>query len=84
VSEVAITNAWDKSFPDNDHLLFGLPKSSVALSSLHPEAAQIFRLWHIYLQNVNPLLQVTHTGSLQGRIVEAVSDLANINPNQHR
>lgn len=74
------TKAWDELFENNDHLLFGLRKTAVELSTLHPEPAQIFRLWQIYLENVNPLLKVTHTPSLQGRIVDAVSNVTNISP----
>jgi hypothetical protein len=80
VSEVVFTKAWDELFENDDHLLFGFRKTAVELSTLHPGPAQIFRLWQIYLENVNPLLKVTHTPSLQGRIVEAVSDVTNISP----
>ena len=73
-----LTNAWDELSENDDHLLFGLRKTAVELSTLHPEPAQIFRLWQIYLENVNPLLKVTHTPSLQGRIVEAVSNVTKI------
>lgn len=48
---------------------------------MHPEQIQIFRLWQIYLDNVNPLLKVTHIPSLQGRIIDAASNVANIKPN---
>lgn len=64
----------------DDHLLFGSRRTNVDLSSLHPNPAQIFKLWQIYLDNVNPLFKVTHTPSLQARIAEAASDTANINP----
>jgi hypothetical protein len=47
---------------------------------LHPQQVQIFRLWQIYLDNVNPLLKVTHTPTLQPRIIDAASDLKNISP----
>ena len=50
------------------------------LSTLHPDPVQIFRLWQIYLDNVNPLLKVTHTPSLQGRVIEAASNVKTINP----
>ncbi|TAQ86966.1 hypothetical protein B7494_g4720 [Chlorociboria aeruginascens] len=80
VSEVVITKAWDELFEDNDHLLFGIPKSAVELSVLHPEPAQIFRLWQIYLENVDPLLKITHTPSLLGRIVNAVSNVSDTSP----
>ncbi|KAM0342091.1 hypothetical protein ACHAPU_009704 [Fusarium lateritium] len=61
-------------------MLFGSRQSTVELHTLHPEPAQLFRLWQVYLDNVNPLLKVTHTPTLQSRIVEAVSDLKNISP----
>lgn len=80
-------HAWDQddsysSFRnnDNDHLLFGARKTDVRLSTLHPEQVQIFRLWQIYLENVDPLLKVTHTPTLQARIINAVSDLGAISP----
>ena len=50
------------------------------LTTMHPDQGKIFRLWQIYLDNVNPLLKVTHTPTLQPRIVEAMGDLASIHP----
>ena len=73
-----LAKAWDEFIGNDDHLLFGLQKSAIELSTLHPKPAQIFRLWQIYLENVNPLLKVTHSPTLQGRIVDAVSNMANI------
>jgi hypothetical protein len=78
-----INNVWDRTYsnaPENSHLLFGSPTSAVALTTLHPDQGKIFRLWQIYLDNVNPLLKVTHTPSLQGRIIDAIGDLSNISP----
>ena len=74
------TKAWNDLCKYNDHLLFGLRETTVDLSSLHPQPAQIFKLWQIYLDNVNPLFKVTHTPSLQARIVDAVSNVTNIGP----
>jgi hypothetical protein len=80
--EAIIKKAWDKLFLDNDHhLLFGSQRPVVDISFFHPEPVQIFRLWQIYLENVNPILKVTHTPSLQGRIIQAASKLTDINPN---
>ncbi|KAJ4292941.1 hypothetical protein N0V88_005604 [Collariella sp. IMI 366227] len=75
-----IKKAWDHAYRDHDasdhHLLFGSPASNnVDLTTLHPDQTKIFRLWQIYLDNVDPLLKVTHTPSLQARIIEAVGDL---------
>ncbi|RFU30785.1 hypothetical protein B7463_g5556, partial [Scytalidium lignicola] len=78
VRDVLFKKGWVQLFGDNDHLLFGSPNTIVDLSTLHPEPVQIFRLWQIYLDNVNPLLKVTHTPSLQGRIIEAASNVSNI------
>jgi hypothetical protein len=77
-----IKTAWDRTYHNTSesshHLLFGSPASTVALTTLHPDQAKIFRLWQVYLDNVNPLLKVTHTPSLQARIIDAMSDLASI------
>jgi hypothetical protein len=80
VLKVVVKNAWDHLFENNDHLLFGSRQAAVDITALHPEPAQIFRLWQIYLENVDPLLKVTHAPSLQGRIAEAVGDLTAISP----
>jgi hypothetical protein len=79
-----IKTAWDHTFrnqpQNNHHLLFSSPADKVNLTSLHPDQASIFRLWQIYLDNVNPLLKVTHAPTLQSRIVDAIGNLANISP----
>lgn len=78
---MGVVNAWGKTFKGaSDHFLLGFRKIRVDLSILHPDPAQIFRLWQIYLDNVDPLLRVTHNPSMQSRIVEAASDLTHINP----
>ena len=78
--EVVIKDAWDQMFEraEDDPLLFGTRKIAVDISTLHPDPAQIFRLWQLYLENVDPLLKVTHTPSLQGRIIEAAGNILNI------
>lgn len=64
----------------NDHLLFGAPNPSFNLAACHPNHRHIFRLWQIYLDNVNPLLKVTHTPTLQPMIIEAIGDMESISP----
>lgn len=70
---------WDQLFTD-DNLLLGSRKTPAELSTLHPDPVQIFQLWQIYLNNVDPLLKVTHTPTLQPRLIEAASNMANISP----
>jgi hypothetical protein len=45
---------------------------------LHPETPQIFQLWQIYLNNVNPIVKLLHAPSTQQLILEAASDLDHI------
>ncbi|KAF7929141.1 hypothetical protein BELL_0643g00050 [Botrytis elliptica] len=79
VREADVKKVWDQ-ISDNDNFLFGSRVSNVDISTFHPEPVQIFRLWQIYLENINPLLKVTHTPSLQAQIIEAAGDLRNIKP----
>lgn len=58
-----------------DNLLFGPPMSHHGLSALHPNPIQIFKLWQMYLDGISPLIKITHTPTLQGRIIEAASNL---------
>jgi hypothetical protein len=75
---ISVGEAWDQ-FDTDDHILFSSRNTAVDLSTLHPKPVHIFRLWQIYLDNVNPLLKVIH-GSLQGRIIEAASNVLDISP----
>ena len=54
---------------------------TVSLTDYHPPAVQIFQLWQLYLTNVNPLVKLTHTPTLQPRIVQAALDLAEVPKN---
>jgi hypothetical protein len=78
--ENVFDNAQDQMSISDQDMLFGSRQSAVELHTLHPEPAHLFRLWQIYLDNVNPLLKVTHTPTLQARIVEAASNLKEISP----
>lgn len=73
--------AWDQHSDDDDHLLFGARRLNVDLSVFHPEPVQIFKLWQIYLDYINPMLKVTHTPTLQARIIDAASDIGSIDGN---
>lgn len=77
--EVDVKSVWDH-MSENDNFLFGSRVTTVDISTFHPEPVEIFRLWQIYLDNVDPLLKVTHTPSLQGLIIEAASNVRNIKP----
>lgn len=62
---------------DDDHIGFviGATPSSVGVSDLHPLPEQVFTIWQIFLDNVNPLSKIVHVPSLQPKIIEASSHL---------
>ncbi|RAL12591.1 Zn(II)2Cys6 transcription factor [Aspergillus homomorphus CBS 101889] len=82
VSQAVITTAWNQMYQSEpgDYLLFGHAKTNIDLAAIHPDQAQIFRLWQIYLDNVDPLLKITHTPTLQSRIIDAAADIAQVPP----
>lgn len=80
VQPIVFKKAWDETIQNDDHLLFGWPQTAIAMYTLHPQPIQVFQLWQLYLDNVNPLLKVIHTPSLQGRIIEAAGNVLNIKP----
>ena len=75
-----VDNAVKLEIQAHDHLLFGAPSPDVHLPSMHPDQVQIFRLWQIYLDNVNSLLKVSHAPTLQTRIIDAASDVEHVSP----
>ncbi|KAJ2907336.1 putative c6 zinc finger domain-containing protein [Zalerion maritima] len=74
----SIHQAYDKMFDDSDAFPFSVCGRSEKITDFHPSAVHIFQLWNIYLNNVNPLLKITHTPTMQGRIIEAATNLTKI------
>jgi hypothetical protein len=50
---------------------------------LHPQPVHIFRLWQLYLDNVNPVFKLFHAPSAQQRILDASADLQNASTSMH-
>lgn len=65
-------------FDSHDGFPFVIGGGMTSVTELHPPAVQIFQLWQIYLDNVNPLLKVTHTPTLQGQLIEAAANPSKI------
>ncbi|TGO82202.1 hypothetical protein BPOR_0892g00020 [Botrytis porri] len=66
-------------FPEESTILLGnLISSKRNLRSLHPQPVTIFRLWQIFLTNVNPLVKLFHAPTVQEMIIEATSDMDHI------
>ncbi|KAI1264234.1 fungal-specific transcription factor domain-containing protein [Xylariaceae sp. FL1019] len=73
-----INHAFDKMFGQNDGFPFVIGARDESVTALHPSPIQIFQLWQLYLDNVNPLLKITHTPSLQVQIIEAGANLKKV------
>ncbi|KAJ6114970.1 hypothetical protein N7486_000748 [Penicillium sp. IBT 16267x] len=58
-------------------MLMGLATRE-SLTELHPNPLHIFKLWQTFLENVNPLIKIVHTPTLQPQILEATGDLPRI------
>lgn len=63
---------------DASKLIFGSPSSPVKLQSLHPNPVQIFKLWQLYLENINPLIKLFHAPTVQQVILDASGNLDDI------
>lgn len=48
-------------------ILSGAP----ALPDVHPQPKHIYRLWHVFVESVNPLIKLIHVPSLQQRVLDA-------------
>ena len=73
----SINQAYDKMFSSGGGFPFVISGSieSSPVTDQHPSAIHIFQLWQIYLLNVDPLMKLTHTPTLQVRIIEASANL---------
>ncbi|KAK3898374.1 hypothetical protein C8A05DRAFT_19031 [Staphylotrichum tortipilum] len=71
-----IHNAYDTMFDNSDGFPFVVGGATATLTSAHPPAVQIFDLWSLYVQNVDPLLKVTHTPTLQIDLIAAIGNLS--------
>jgi hypothetical protein len=58
-------------FDDSDGFPFFVGGAISSVNDVHPSGTQIFQLWQTYLSNVNPLLKITHSHTLQNQIVKA-------------
>jgi hypothetical protein len=71
-------HAFDTMFEDNDGFPFVVGGQTTSVASAHPPYTQIVPLWQIYINNVNPLLKISHVPTLQQQIITAAADLAKI------
>ncbi|KAL5085294.1 fungal-specific transcription factor domain-containing protein [Trichoderma sp. SZMC 28011] len=68
-----IHSAFDKMFENQDGFPFIIGGSFAPVTHNHPSPVQVLQLWQIYIDNINPLLKITHVPSIQSKIIEATS-----------
>ncbi|KJK64293.1 specific transcription factor domain protein [Aspergillus parasiticus SU-1] len=73
-----IHHSFDTMFGDTDGFPFNVCGSPAQITDLHPPAIKVFQLWQVYINNVNPLLKISHVPTLQAQVVEAAADPAKI------
>lgn len=71
---------WDDFYDGNDHILFSAGMAPKNITSYHPEPVDIFRLWQIYMDNINPIFKITHAPTIQQQIIEASGHLNEVSP----
>ncbi|KAG9234141.1 fungal-specific transcription factor domain-containing protein [Amylocarpus encephaloides] len=80
--ENPIKETYDNIYTDSSDLLFG-PKKDLDITLLHPSPVHIFQLWQAFLDNVNPLLKMIHTPTVQQQLLDATSELSNVSKSMH-
>ncbi|KAL1875312.1 hypothetical protein VTK73DRAFT_10149 [Phialemonium thermophilum] len=60
--------------------ILGYKSADVDLRPLHPLPSQIPFMWQVYLENVDPLVKILHTPSMNKLIREIRNNLDNLNP----
>ena len=79
--EKTVQKAMNQLLLDNNNYFFSrVPSMDLDLTFLHPLHAYIVKLWQIYPSSISPFLTVIYTPTLQASIVDAVNNIANIEP----
>ncbi|KAI0536250.1 fungal-specific transcription factor domain-containing protein [Xylaria digitata] len=65
--------------PDNNADLFlGVEDAAIDLQELQPDLINVFRLWQLFIDRVNPLTKIIHVPSLQPYVMDAAADINKI------
>ncbi|KAF7543737.1 hypothetical protein G7Z17_g10504 [Cylindrodendrum hubeiense] len=75
-----IHRAFDRMFA-TDGFPFIIGGQPGPLTQYHPSPIHIFQLWQIYIDNINPLLKITHVPTVQAQIIEASSNIGKASKN---
>ncbi|KAK1726585.1 hypothetical protein CaCOL14_004372 [Colletotrichum acutatum] len=68
----------DAVTPDDNVDLLLNDIAAIDLEDVTPSPVQIFRLWQVFLERVNPITKLIHVPSLQPLVVEAAANHSNV------
>lgn len=70
---------WEDGAPGSStELLLSGDDPSIITEDLQPKPVQIFRMWQVFLNQVNPLTKVIHAPTLQPYIMEASTSMSDL------
>lgn len=64
--------------PYSVEFLLGISPTSAPLTDLHPPPELIYKLWQVFLDNINPLIKIIHQPTLQIEIFDAIFNLEKV------
>lgn len=73
-----IHHAFDAMFNETTGFPFVAGSSRPRKEASYPSSIQSIQLWQVYINNINPLLKISHIPTLQPQVIEASADLTNI------
>ncbi|KAK9773797.1 putative Fungal-specific transcription factor domain-containing protein [Seiridium cardinale] len=79
--ESSSTTPADGLTPDHHTGLLFSNDSDANLDELYPNPTHVFRLWHTFLERVNPITKVIHVPTVQPLVVEAATNMPNLPKN---
>jgi hypothetical protein len=68
----------DSLADESNEFVLGLTPLSNTTQQLHPTTDNIFKLFQLFLENVNPMTKIIHVPSLQEKFLKASTDLEKI------
>ncbi|CAG7924024.1 unnamed protein product [Penicillium olsonii] len=71
-----VHRAFDAMFDETIGFPFITGNSPTSTGLSLPSSIQSIQLWQIYINNINPLLGISHIPTLQSRFIEASTDLS--------
>lgn len=68
----------DSIAEESTSFMFGANPSYNTIQHLHPSQDHILILWHIFLDNVDPMTKILHKPTFQETLIQASSDINNV------